>query len=829
MRIFASLSRLPATLALVALVAIPLAANPYSARVFDPERAILLRLLALPALFALIATTTRVRRPNAIECGAWLYGIGSLASCFVSAAPAQAFAGDYPRQMGLLTDLALLAVFFAMRRVRERAGLAELAWKTATIGGAALGVLACVEAIATDGRASSISGGPTFLGSHLALLLPFAVATMRDRIDRAATIAIALGLLASGSRVATFAGALGVFVVAIARGGEFAKRLAIGGGAIVALVAALALPPIAARLPGESLPVRVGELFARHGGDLEQRMFLWRDAVDALASDPTALVLGRGPDSIGVAFSPFVSEELQRRLGGRLRVDRLHGDALDLLFTRGALGLAGMIVLLVAAIRAARRASDDPLALGFLGLLAAAVCDSLFSVPGVVSRLLVFAAAGLVAAGGLSARANESKRADDLPAGLLAGSAAIALLFAIGFDSRWIAALAFLAVTGRSLVGASLGFIVVGAIALARAICVVASDPSPPTRMQAEAQWLGLAAIILPIGLLAIATLFASFTPRRTEPGRGNVVPHRGVFLVLAAIGTFATIFVVRDDLRRILAESHARIATRIQHVARRPEAAVALLDRASELAPEVARYAMRAAIAQTDALDSVPADAKPALDAAFVGVSERVHACSLRAPRDAFLLAEGADVLLRVAERTRDRRALLVAHAMRLARPALELAPTALPVLQANARLDLALGNPDAALAHLRRALSIDNSPGLTHLLLGRAHAAKLDAQQAAFAYSLALPTGVGKLEALAGLALAAASIDGIEEAARLVIEMARVSPLPGDLRAAVEGARPLLPLVAWDRWNAVFEGTEANFTGDPRAYLAVRTALDY
>lgn len=828
MRALATLARLSAGLALVALVSIPLYANPHSAREFDPERAILLRWLAIPALFLLLVAFRRLRLPNAIELGALLYFCGAAASCLVSVAPALALAGDYTRQMGLLTDVALLGVFFAMRTVRADTDRADLLLRTLTLGGTAIAVLACVEAfVSGSGRAASIAGGPTYLGTHLALLLPLAVARIRGRADLLCALTIGAGLLASGSRAATVAAILGCVVVAVVRGGAVARRLALGAGITIAVIGVLALPPIASSLPAQSLPARVGQLFDRHGGDVEQRALLWRDALRALRAEPSALLLGRGPDSIGVAFSKDVSEELQRRLGGRLRVDRLHNDALDLLFTRGVLGLLGMAILLIAAIRAARRAgADDPLALPLLGLLVAATFDSLTSVPGVVSRAFVFAAAGLLAA---------PRPADTIPTiplvrfatdrAMLTTAMILSLGVATNFDARILVAGLFLLLVRRSVSGAIVVAASVAAFVIVRSLFQWAGSNELPFQ---EATWLARTALLFPIAALLIALRMgfgaASSVPLDGKPG-APLLRRLATLLVCCVPLGVATI----DDSNRIRADVFASVATEVQHSAGRPDSAVPLLDEAARLAPEIARYSMRAAIAQADGLEAVPRDAHDALETAFIRISERVHDCSLRAPRDGFLLAEGADVLLRVAERTPKHRAILVAHARRLARPALGFAPNALPVLLANARLDLQLGDAEAARALLERAITIDNSPGLTHLLLGRAHARRADAQRAAWYYSLALPSGVGRIEALTGIALAAASLGGIEEAARLVLEITSIHPLPADLRAAVEGARPLLRLVAWDRWNAVFEGVEVHYEGDPRILATVRAALDY
>ncbi len=835
-----SAARTAAALTFVALVAVPIFANPLSARVFDPERAILLRLLCIPALFAAMLAMDGIALRTRIDLGAALYFLGTLLSCFFSEAPSFALSGEYARQMGILTDVALIGVMLGAARIGKVPATSDLLMRALLLVGAAHGILAGIEAITSrtlEGRAIALAGGATFLGSHLGLLLPVAIARTKKKTDILVTLAIAIGLLASGSRVALLAAGAGIGATAMLRGGRAARRIVLGLIVAVGLVAISALPPIRTLFPDQSLPARVGALF--QSGDVEQRWMLYRDALHSLWNEPLTLLTGHGPDSIGTIFSADISESLQRRLGGRARLDRFHCDLLDLLFTRGILGLVGLLVLLVSAIVSSRRQETaDSEKRGLYGLLIAALVDSLLSVPGVTSRLFVFAAAGLVEDSAPEARVakdapllstSPSTRPAGSVAGLVVATAAIAIFFATAGDARSLVALALVPLL---VVNSPLRAILTGCGALvffvfARFLVALGFDIGSYPEMAAMRSF--------EIGLVDVALIGIALVLARAlgiERGAAQEAPpreQRPLRIGLSLTGVVLVGLALRDDVLRQSADAHAAIATAAQHDVRRPEIATDLLDRATQFAPETLRYEMRAALARVDIAESKPSSEVAALEELWVKAAERIHAVSRRAPRDGFLLAEGADGLLRLASRIPSQRGLIIAHAASLARPALAYAPYALPALQVNARLELELDHPDMARSLLERALTIDNSPGLTHVLMGRASARQGEVASAAWYYALALSSNVGRGESLAGIALAAAAQGGTSESAQVVLELTAIANRYADLRAEVRGARPLLRYVAWDRLVAVMAKAEQDWKGDRATFERVRDALDY
>lgn len=871
---FEGLARRVAEAALLAaVVCVPLFAQPNGARGFEGDRAVLLRILGLVALAAVAVsarrpgTTSRPRPPRSVPAAfAFLYVGASFAAAFLSVRPATALPGSYGRQAGLLTDLALLGVFL----VAARAGRRDAALAADTpdgpgrrlvgvlvAGGAVAAALAVAQSVLpalgfpipyveAGGRAASIAGGPTFLGSHLAAVVPIAAATARSRAGVLVTLLLGLALLLTGSRAALLAAVAGVLVVA---GLDRRRRrgLLLGLGATAGLVALSTLPPIREALPGDALPRRVVEAFTTD--QVGTRGLLYRDAARAIAASPERLALGHGPDSAEVGFPAYVSDDLQRRLGGAIVIDRMHGDPLDLVWSRGFLGALGLLGLVGAAlargVRGARRGAVGATSVVPLtAALVAVTLDGFLSVPGAVSRLVLFVSAGWLAGRTAPAiddeafdSAGDSARGAAARRGVLVGLGAATFLFAVG-DVRLLPLAAPLL---RLLPAAGRG------AALARAAAVlgpfllahVAIDPGGATRFEALSPAasalrgrLDSIALLLTVALGVVLLVRSGSRAGAGAPPRDRLarrVAGIALALLLAAL--------VRDDVRRVLADVDARAAYAADRVARRSDLAARLLERAADLAPEVTRYRTRAAFALADAARNADAETREAL---LLRAGTQVGRALEKEPRNALARALGAGAVLLFARRIEERRHGLTERAWELVEPAVPLAPTSTPVLQIAAEVALARGDVERAVTWLERAIAIDASAARSWQLKGRAEAARKNLSGAAFAYGRANvlaaadeeATGVlqrSRREALAGLVLVSAAAERTTDAATLLTILAARAGAADGFAEDVAGARPLLRFVKDHAFAATFEEARERFHGSSAALDEVEAALTY
>lgn len=851
----------------------PLFAQPNGARGFEGDRFILLRLIGLVAL-AGVLLSSRPRRAGAARriiedpapALAWLYLSTSFVAAFLSETPWTALPGSYGRQAGLVSDLALVGLFFAARRIGHGGGAAERRLENGVIGaGAVVAALALVQTIAPlvaptlsvpflegGARATSISGGPTFLGSHLAAVLPLAATSATTRARRLVTLLFAAALVVTGSRAALVAATLGLLIVAAL---EPARRrgVLVGIGVGATALALACLPAVRAVLPSDALPNRIVQGFTTDQAGT--RAHLYGDAIAAIVDRPLRAVIGHGPDSAEAAFTPAVSESLQRRLGGAVVVDRMHSDLLDVVWSRGllaALGLFGLIgMALYRARRLLRNAAPDripdrTLVIAWTASLAAVTVDGLLSVPGAVSRLALFVAAGWLVGRATRARsetpnaasaAEASPESDAAARGALVGAGGAIFLFAVAdvTFAGFAALLLILFPTERR--GVALRW---AAIAFAPfLIAHVALDPVGATAFEGVSpETSALRGRLDSLALLAtigVALVLLVRTSRRRDSALPTLDRPARLLAAVAALlllGAWG-----RDDIRRVLADVDARVAFAADRVARRPDLAAALLERAAAAAPEVSRYRTRAAFALADHARR-PGSDDPDLLLRRAGV--QVGLVLEKEPRHALAIAQGAAAVLAFARALPDHRYELTERAWSLVQPVVALAPTSTPVLQIAAEIALARDDAERAAPWLERALAIDASSARSWQLLGRTEAARRNLSGAAYAYGRANALGAAReertgvfqrsrLEALAGLALASAATEQTSDAATLINVLAARVDGARDFASEVEGARPLLFFVKDHAFAATFEEAKERFHGPPAAVATVEQALAY
>jgi tetratricopeptide (TPR) repeat protein len=159
------------------------------------------------------------------------------------------------------------------------------------------------------------------------------------------------------------------------------------GGTVSAIVLALVLFIGVLNIPGsplkflDKMPLfgrgieRLSTLFRTEDGTGKVRELIWKGATDLIVSDPTRAIIGRGPESMYVAYSPFYPAELARWELRNATPDRSHNAEFDQMVTMGVLGLFAYYFLVAAffiyGIRVLKRVRDMREQLLLIALLSA--------------------------------------------------------------------------------------------------------------------------------------------------------------------------------------------------------------------------------------------------------------------------------------------------------------------------------------------------------------------------------------------------------------------------------------------------------------------------
>ena len=305
--------------------------------------------------------------------GGYTYGLWQVASC-AALYQLTACCADETARRRLLKAALSAAMLVSAYAVLQAAGLDPL------IPAAEL----------PSRRAISTLGSPAFLGAYLALWLPAALhwalsEPEEKNFGRCALALIAAGLLASVSRGAWLAAALGAALYLGLTGRLRAPRWSRGRWT-------------GAALAGATVAAWVFHALARRqalGLGLEkQRFAIWGVAGDLFLKHPW---LGVGPDVFEQGLRQARTENFIRVLGQGLRLGHAHNDFLQVLATTGLIGLAAYLWLIAALASAARRALAEERDRPRNAALAAGLAGLFFNLQFNIVSLPAYASAALAA------------------------------------------------------------------------------------------------------------------------------------------------------------------------------------------------------------------------------------------------------------------------------------------------------------------------------------------------------------------------------------------------------------------------------------------------
>lgn len=385
-----TLSRVAAAVAescwLAALVVVPVFFNVHSFRTFEEDKISLLRSLALVIAVALIIRAFEegrqawsvVGRPiwRLPMVGAALgltaaYGLSTL----TSVAPQISFWGSYQRTQGTYTWVSYVAVFLAIVLLARTRQQLERLVTVILLASVAPAIYTIVQHFGYDPihwgidvrvRAHGTAGNPIFLAAYLIMLVPLTLARCLARwragSRRAIVGALAylllltlqlLGLLYSQSRGPLVALAVSLAVLFLVMALQQQRRRLTAGVISIMIVAALFVGVL--NIEGGPLqPLRakpylnlIGRLFEAGSGTGKVRVVIWEGTVNLLAASPLRDIVGYGPESFFLVYTPFYPPELARYENRRVAPDRAHNETFDALITTGVVGCAAELVLIV--------------------------------------------------------------------------------------------------------------------------------------------------------------------------------------------------------------------------------------------------------------------------------------------------------------------------------------------------------------------------------------------------------------------------------------------------------------------------------------------------
>jgi len=388
---------------LAAIVMTPLFFNKYSSRIFEPDKATLLRTLALIMVCAwsvkIIGQLTQHKR-NIDENStlvsffrlplvkpmaglAFVYGIATL----FSVAPRISFWGSYPRLQGFYTTAAYLILFAAIIGNLRKKEQVERLITTAILTSLPISLYGVLQHFGIDPvpwggdvtrRVASHMGNPIFVAAYLILVFPLTIGRIVDSFQK--ILGDSEGVTNSTARSTgyIFIAALQLITIFFSQsrgpwlglfsGGFFLfvllsifwrKRWLTIVLIIIALIASSFLVVLNIQDgPLQSLQEldsfrRLGQLLDPQSRTARVRSLIWGGSAEMVSphdpltypdgrQDPFNFLrsfIGYGPETMHMAYNPFYPPELAYVEKRNASPDRSHNETWDSLVFTGALGL----------------------------------------------------------------------------------------------------------------------------------------------------------------------------------------------------------------------------------------------------------------------------------------------------------------------------------------------------------------------------------------------------------------------------------------------------------------------------------------------------------
>jgi len=386
---------------LIALSIVPIFFNLQTLRIFEEEKALVLRSLAvfLCLVAAILLLEQRMKSLLHQLRSVWrlplvrwclLTGVLYLLSTAWSIAPSLSFWGTYVRRQGTLTNLSYMAFFFfilLLLRSRQQLNRLLTAVMLASVPAALYAVLQHwnMDPIAWDtrldpnimGRVSSVSGHPIFLAAYLVMVVPITVAKLIEHFEYLAmslkqggprqkifpslfSLTAYLLLLGLQMMAIVFTESRGpilgllvglfffVFLFTLLRGWMFLTLTATGLLVVGALLLVLLNLPNVPFMDFSDSPYigRFSNVLENESGSAQVRILIGQGVFNLLGADTLRTLIGYGPETLSLVYLKYASPQLINTAQHNPSVDRSHNELLDLISMQGVAGLLVWLLLL---------------------------------------------------------------------------------------------------------------------------------------------------------------------------------------------------------------------------------------------------------------------------------------------------------------------------------------------------------------------------------------------------------------------------------------------------------------------------------------------------
>ena len=402
---------------LAALVVAPLFFNLYSNRIFDQDKIGLVRSLALCMIGVWLVKQIETRslregvlsilRSNPLVIPTAGIALAWLIATILSISTPTSFWGSYQRGEGIVTLFALLAIFLiAAGTLREPAQFHRTinVILVASFPVALYGIVQHWQLdplpwdVDVSARVASSVGNAVTVAAYLMMVAPLTLARCLETIKLNLARAVVYGVIllaqllalvftqGRGAMIGLASGLVAFGVLyAIVRGKRVLALGALGATVVLFLFFVVLNLPVSPLEPLKSLPYvgRFGEVFEGGAATGKTREIIWQGALQLVlphapiwspttGDDPLNAIrplVGYGPDTLLVAYTPFYPSDLGPFEGRYNAPDRSHNATFDALAMTGLLGLGAYLFLFTCIFYSA---------LKWLGLLATRVQRNLF-------------------------------------------------------------------------------------------------------------------------------------------------------------------------------------------------------------------------------------------------------------------------------------------------------------------------------------------------------------------------------------------------------------------------------------------------------------------
>lgn len=394
---------------LAAIIVIPVFFNVYSSRIFEPDKITLLRTLALIALAAWIVKLvdggvkwgtiqpgesklrTLLRVPLLLPVA--LMALSYIISTIFSVTPATSLWGSYQRLQGTYTTFSYIVIFATIAGNLRRRAQVERLITAAVIASLPVSLYGVLQRYRLDpipwggdvsARIAANMGNPIFVAAYLIMAFPLTLLRIVESFESLvkdderlgpnflrATAYVFIGALEmiaiflSGSRGPWLGLAVSLVIVGLGLSLIWKKRWMTVSGVVLALLAAVFL--VVLNIPNGPLESmrqvpgigRLGQLLDAESRTGRVRTLIWQGAAELVqphaplhfpdgSTDRFNVLrplIGYGPESMYVAYSPFYPPELTQVEKRNATPDRSHNETWDSLVITGVFGLLAYLFL----------------------------------------------------------------------------------------------------------------------------------------------------------------------------------------------------------------------------------------------------------------------------------------------------------------------------------------------------------------------------------------------------------------------------------------------------------------------------------------------------